>query len=85
MSALHGGWIMVKRDVLRNAQRENIRQAALSLADCGSYANWQAIEGILCIRYGVIEARRLFVDRAFCLNVNRRCTDARRKHDAPAA
>jgi hypothetical protein len=36
-----------------------IRQAAYSLADSGRYADWQAIEGILCTRYGVIEARRL--------------------------
>ncbi|MFL9999014.1 hypothetical protein PQR34_47430 [Paraburkholderia sediminicola] len=64
---------MATRDVLRNGRRENIRQAAYNLADSGSYANWQAIEGILCVRYGLIEARRLFVDRAFCLNVNRRC------------
>jgi hypothetical protein len=77
--------VMATRNVLCNGRRENIRQAAYSLADSGSYADWQAIEGTLCIRYGVIEARRVFVDRAFCLNVNRRCVDARRKRDAPAA
>ncbi|MFL9998726.1 hypothetical protein PQR34_45440 [Paraburkholderia sediminicola] len=67
---------MATRDVLRNGRRESIRQAAYNLADSGSYADWQAIEGILCVQYGLIEARRLFVDRAFCLNVNRRCVVA---------
>jgi hypothetical protein len=76
---------MTTRNVLHNGRRENIRQAAYSLADSGSYTDWQAIEGVLCIRYGVIEARRLFVDLAFCLNVNRRCKEARRKRDASAA
>lgn len=76
---------MATRDLLRKGRRENIRQAAYRLADSGSHADWQAVEGILCVRYGVIEARRLFVDRAFCLNVNRRCTAARRKREAPAA
>jgi hypothetical protein len=76
---------MATRYTLRNGRRASIRQAAYSLADSGRYADWQAIEGILCTRYGVIEARRLFVDRALCLNVNRRCTEARRKRDAPVA
>nr|WP_234480939.1 hypothetical protein [Paraburkholderia aspalathi] len=70
---------------MRNGRRENIRQAAYSLPDSGNYADLQAIEGILCIQYGVIEARRLFVDRAFCLNVNRRCSEAGWKRDDPAA
>jgi hypothetical protein len=76
---------MVTRDVLRNGRRENIRQAAYHLADSGRYTDWQAIESLLCVRYGVIAARRLFVDRPFCLNLNRRCAEARRKRDAPAA
>ncbi|CAE6845533.1 hypothetical protein R75461_07233 [Paraburkholderia nemoris] len=76
---------MATRDVLRNGWCENIRQVAYSLADSGRYADWQAIEGILCIQYGVIEARRLFVDRAFCLNVNRRCSEAGWKRDDLAA
>lgn len=82
---LRRGWDMASKDILRSDRRETIRQAAYSLAEGGSCADWHAIEHILCGRYGVIEVRRLFIDRAFCQNVNRRCVEARRKRDAPAA
>jgi hypothetical protein len=76
---------MATRDVLRTGRRESIRQAAYHLADSGEHADWQAIEGVLSTRYGIIETRRLFVDRALCLALNRRCAAARRKRAAPAA
>ncbi|MBK3786852.1 hypothetical protein G3A43_42500 [Paraburkholderia aspalathi] len=71
------------RDVLRTGRRETIRQAAYHLADSGSYTDWQSIEGCLCVRYGLIEARRLLTDRTIRAELNRRCAAATKK-DRPA-
>ncbi len=65
-------------DVLRTGRRETIRHVAYSLADSGRYADWQAIEGILCTRYGLLETRRLLADRFIRSELNRRCTAASR-------
>jgi hypothetical protein len=72
---------MIMRDVLRSERRETIRQSAYRLADSGSYRDWQAIEGDLCVRYGLIEARRLLTDPVMRTELNRRCVTAIRQTD----
>jgi hypothetical protein len=76
---------MTTRNVLATTRRESIRQAAYLLADSGGYADWQAVEGNLCIRYGVLETRRLFVDLDFCQSLKRRCAAAQDKRLATGA
>ncbi len=68
-------------EALRNERRETIRHAAYRLADSGSYRDWEAIECCLCVRYGLIEARRLLVDPAMRTELNRRCMTAIRQTD----
>jgi hypothetical protein len=68
--------MVITREVLATSRRELMRQAAYSLADSGRYLDWQAIENVLCLRYGVLEARRMFFDQTLCQNVSRRCAAA---------
>ena len=68
--------MVVTREVLATSRRELMRQAAYSLADSGRYFDWQAIENVLCRRYGVLEARRMFFDQTLRQNVSRRCAAA---------
>jgi hypothetical protein len=68
--------MVVTREVLTTSRRELIRQAAYSLADSGRYFDWREIESILCQRYGVLEARRMFFDEALCQSVTKRCAAA---------
>ncbi|MBB5409371.1 hypothetical protein HDG34_003312 [Paraburkholderia sp. HC6.4b] len=76
---------MTAENLLTGCHRESIRQAAYNLADSGRHAGWQSIEGILCSRYGVLAARRLFVDGSFCQTVNQRCSMAQRKRRTSGA
>ncbi|MCC8396845.1 hypothetical protein LJ656_30105 [Paraburkholderia sp. MMS20-SJTR3] len=67
---------MTTRNLLASGRRESIRQSAHVLADSGFYAQWQHIVAALSTRYGMIETRRLFVNRASCNQVNERYVKA---------
>ncbi|MCI0152137.1 hypothetical protein KNO81_40680 [Paraburkholderia sediminicola] len=75
---------MTARDILRAERRATIRQCAFQLADSGGHADWQAIEPVLCLRYGLLETRRLLADLRLRGELNWHCLAAGRRHRAAA-
>jgi hypothetical protein len=59
-----------------------VRRYARELADSGRFADWQALEGFLCVRYGPDRTRRALNDLSVRDELDVRCVLAQTKHHA---